>query len=237
MELHKKIKSAVRDLLYLLEQDYPRKASVELVGNRYGMTSQERMVLYRAVFPRDVCERRMQKRWCEDAASFEHCVIDGYNVFISIESYLQGRLVFKALDGFTRDVSGVYGNYAFGEKTPRAAELITRVLQQHLGAVSLFTFYLDYPVSKSGEFAGFLREKMEKSGLSARVEVVKNPDGIISMEHATDLIATSDSALIDGGKCCIDIPDLVFSGIMAKAIPDLQLLMSEELPWLSSLLQ
>ena len=237
MELHKKIKSAVRDLLYLLEQDYPRKASVELVGNRYGMTAQERMVLYRAVFTREVCERRIKKRWCEDTALFEHCVIDGYNVFISIESYLHGRLVFKALDGFTRDVSGVYGNYAFGEKTPRAAELIIQVLQQYLGTVSLFTFYLDYPVSKSGEFAGFLREKMEKSGIPARVEVVKNPDGIISMEHASDLIATSDSALIDGGECCIDIPGLVFRGIMTKAIPDLQLLMSEELPWLSSLLQ
>jgi len=237
MELHKKIKSAVRDLLYLLEQGYPRKASVELVGNRYRMTSQERMVLYRGVFPRDVCERRIQKRWCEDAASFEHCVIDGYNVFISIESYLHGKLVFKALDGFTRDVSGVYGNYAYGEKTSRVAELIIRVLQQYLGAVSLFTVYLDYPVSKSGEFAGFLREKMEKSGLPARVEVVKNPDGIINMKHASDLIATSDSVLIDRGMCCIDIPGFVFSGIMAKAIPDLQLLMSEELPWLSSLLQ
>ena len=237
MELPKKIKSAARDLLYLLEQDYPRKASVELVGNRYGMTSQERMVLYRGIFPRDVCELRMQKRWCEDAASFGHCVIDGYNVFISIESYLHGRLVFRALDGFTRDVSGVYGNYAFGDKTPVAAELIIRAFQQYLGAVSLFTFYLDYPVSKSGEFAGFLREKMEKSGMSARVEVVRNPDGVIKTKHASELIATSDSALIDGSKCCIDIPDLVFSGIMAITIPDLQLLMSVELPWISSLQQ
>lgn len=236
MELHKKIKAAVKDLLYLLEQDYPRKASIELVGNRYQMAAQERMVLYRGVFARGVCEHRIRTRWSEASAQHEYCVIDCYNVFITVESYLQGRLVFRALDGFIRDVSGIYGNYSFGEQTRRAADLIVRALRQQAGGTSTFYFYLDYPVSRSGEFAAYLREKMDGEGLSSRVEVVKSPDMIIMKQHARDLIATSDTVLIDSAECCVDIPDLVFHGIMGREVPDLQMLMKDDLPWLRSLL-
>jgi hypothetical protein len=235
MELHKKIKSAVLDLLFLLERDYPRKASIELVGNRYRMRSQERMVLYRGVFARGVCEPRIKRRWSKDSARYGRCVIDCYNVFITIESYLRGRLVFRALDGYIRDVSGVYGNYALGALTPRTADLVVHALQRYLSGVSTFYFYLDSPVSRSGELAALLREKLEGAGLSSEVETVKSPDKVIQTRHAPDLVATSDSVLVDSSTCCVDIPDLVFMGIMGKEIPDLQLLMKEELPWLSSL--
>ena len=227
MELHKKITAAVSDLLYLLERGYPRKASIELVGNRYSMTSQDRMVLYRGVYTQKVCEHRIAKRWSGESATYQCCVIDGYNVFITIESYLRGRLVFRALDGYIRDVSGVYGSYTFNDLTPRAADLVIRVLKQQLRGISQVVFYLDYPVSKSGEFAAFLRETCDRAGLHARVDVVKNPDSVIATRHADDVIATSDSVLIDGVGCCVDIPSLVFSSIMGKTVPDLGLLMRE----------
>ena len=236
MELHKKIKAAARDLLYLLERDYPRKASIELVGNRYRMAAQERMVLYRGVFARAVCEHRIRRRWSEASAQHEYCAIDCYNVFITVESYLQGRLVFRALDGFIRDVSGVYGNYSFDELTPRAADLIVGALRQNLSGTLMFHFYLDYPVSRSGEFAAYLREKMDGEGIPSRVEAVKSPDMIIMKQHAGDLIATSDTVLIDSAECCVDIPELVFHGIMGRDVPDLQMLMKDDLPWLRSLL-
>ena len=236
MELHKKIKAAARDLLYLLERDYPRKASIELVGNRYRMAAQERMVLYRGIFARGICEHRIRRRWSEASAQHEYCVIDCYNVFITVESYLQGRLVFRALDGFIRDVSGVYGNYSFDELTPRAADLIVGALRQNLSGTLMFHFYLDYPVSRSGEFAAYLREKMDGEGIPSRVEAVKSPDMIIMKQHARDLIATSDTVLIDSAECCVDIPELVFHGIMGRDVPDLQMLMKDDLPWLQSLL-
>jgi hypothetical protein len=227
MELHKKITGAVSDLLYLLERDYPRKSSIELVGNRYAMTSQDRMVLYRGVFRQKVCECRIGKRWSGESASFKRCVIDGYNVFITIESYLKGRLVFRALDGYIRDVAGVYGSYTFNDMTPRAAKLVMSALKQHLRGLSQVVFYLDYPVSKSGEFAAFLRETSKRAGIDALVDVVKSPDSLIASRHANDVIATSDSVLIDAVGCCVDIPALVFSGIMGKTVPDLGLLMRE----------
>ena len=236
MELHKKIRSAVKDLLYLLEQDYPRKASIELVGNRYRLTSEERMVLYRGVFSQGVCEHRYERQWSEVSASYKRCAIDSYNVFITIESYLRGRLIFRALDGYIRDVSGVYGNYSFDSLTLRALDLVVAVLQRYLKRISMFFFYLDSPVSKSGDFAVCLREKMKGAGIPAQVEAVTSPDKVIQTRHASDLIATSDSVLINSVDCCVDIPDLVFSGIMGREIPDLQLFMKKDLPWLDSLL-
>jgi len=35
----KDIQKAARDFRFLLNEGYPRKASLELVGNRYGLTS------------------------------------------------------------------------------------------------------------------------------------------------------------------------------------------------------
>ncbi len=236
MELHKKIGNAALDLLYLIEREYPRKASIELVGNRYRMSAQDRMVLYRGVFPREVCESRMRKRLKKTCDRPDRCVIDCYNVFITIESYLQGRLVFRALDGFVRDVSGVYGNYSFGELTKRTARLLLQAMNGFLDKRTAVFFYLDYPVSRSGEFAAFLREKLEEEWTQSRVEVVKSPDMTIRKKHARDLIATSDTIVIDAAECCLDLPDLVLHGIMGKEIPDLQRLMKKDLPWIHDLL-
>jgi hypothetical protein len=230
MELHKKIAEASMDLLFLLEKHYPRKASIELVGNRYELSSQDRMVLYRGVFSRDVCTNRIQKRWSEESPPFTHCVIDGYNVCITVESYLQGKLVFRALDGFIRDVSGVYGSHSYSDQTSRTADLIFRSLQQHLSFVSLFTIFLDYPVSKSGEFASFLRERAKQFDIPLEVEVVKSPDSQITRQYSSALCASSDSVIIDAGDCCVDIPDLIFSRIMGKRVPDLQVLLTGQYP-------
>ena len=99
----------------------------------------------------------------------------------------------------------------------------------------MFFFYVDCPVSKSGEFAAFLRERMEVAGIPALAEAVKSPDKHISMHQASDLIATSDSVLIDSVKHCVDIPDLVFRGIMEREILDLQQLVKDHPPRLESL--
>ena len=94
--LHKKIGLAVQDLLYLLEREYPKKPAIELVGNRYRLSSEERMILFRGVFIRSTCENRTRKRSRSHGFTPQCCVIDCYNVFITIESYLSGRLVDSA---------------------------------------------------------------------------------------------------------------------------------------------
>jgi hypothetical protein len=224
------IRRAVIDLLYLLEKEYPRKSAIELVGNRYRLSGDGRMVLYRGVFTRGECEGRITKRDDAGSVSLPTCVIDGYNVYITIESYLRGRLVFRALDGFVRDIAGVYGNYTFGRYTERATNVLIPCLKERFGEVTQFIVYLDAPVSKSGEFALFLREVFDEARIPAAVEVVKNPDGIMADRHAGDLIATSDTVLLDMVHHCTDIPGMVLS---RKRLFDIQTLMRGDLAWLA----
>jgi len=224
------IRRAVIDLLYLLEKEYPRKSAIELVGNRYRLSGDGRMMLYRGVFTRGECEGRIRKKADAGSASLPTCVIDGYNVYITIESYLRGRLVFRALDGFTRDIAGVYGNYTFGRYTERATNMLIPCLKDRFGEVKQFIVYLDAPVSKSGEFAGFLREIFDDARIPSAVEVVKNPDGIMADRHAGDLIATSDTVLLDRVHHCTDIPGMVLS---RGKLFDIQALMRGDFDWLT----
>jgi hypothetical protein len=226
---HADIRGAVVDLLYLLEKGYPKKSALELVGNRYRLSSDGRMILYRGVFTRGECEGRMRKMSGLKANVSDTCAIDGYNVFITIESYLRGRLIFRALDGFIRDISGVYGNYTFGDRTEQATDLLIPCLQGALSEVHRFFVYLDEPVSRSGDFARFLRKAFEAAGIPAVVEVVRSPDEVIVERHEHDLIATSDTVLLDRIEHCTDIPDTV---LVRGTVFDLQLLLRRELAWL-----
>jgi hypothetical protein len=226
---HTDIRGAVVDLLYLLEKGYPKKSALELVGNRHRLSGDGRMILYRGVFTRGECEGRIRKMADLKTSPSDTCVIDGYNVFITIESYLRGRLIFRALDGLIRDISGVYGNYTFGRRTEQAMALLIPCLQGALSKVGRFFIYLDEPVSRSGEFARFLRSACSAAGIPAMVEVVRSPDEVIAERHGRDLVATSDTVLLDRVEHCTDIPDAVLD---RGTLFDLQVLLRGELTWL-----
>jgi hypothetical protein len=195
------------------------------------------MMLFRGVFAREECEARTRKRVSWSASSIDTWVFDGYNVFITLESYLSGRLVFRALDGVLRDITGVYGNYTFGDRTRHAAALIVRGLKNQITDDTPVFFYLDEPVSRSGEFARFLRDLFEQEAIKSEVEVVRSPDGVIQKKHAgaRDLVATSDTVLIDNVVHCIDFPNLVLCGIMGGDLIDIQAFMERDLPWIGAL--
>ncbi|MGZ3514587.1 MAG: DUF434 domain-containing protein, partial [Thermodesulfobacteriota bacterium] len=58
----KDLQKAARDFRFLLNRGYPRKAALELVGNRYGLTSDERHLLHRGVFSDSDSESRRKKK-------------------------------------------------------------------------------------------------------------------------------------------------------------------------------
>jgi hypothetical protein len=162
-------------------------------------------------------------------------VVDCYNVLITIESYLTGKTVFRALDGFTRDIAGVYGNYSFGQRTERAALLLLECLRDLGHGAWELQFYLDAPVSRSADLACFLRDALEGVNITPKVEVVKSPDHNILSRHAQDLVATSDTVLIDGVRHCIDLPAMVLGRIIDHDLLDLQLLTEDRIPWVGAL--
>ena len=105
------LEDAAKDLRYLLNRGYPRKVCLELVGNRYRLSFDERHLLHRGVFSELDSKSRLEKRIPAGRTKNRNLAIDGYNVLITVEAGLCGRPLVLADDGFTRDISGLSGKF------------------------------------------------------------------------------------------------------------------------------
>jgi len=197
----KELQDAAEDFRYLLNRGYPKKAALELVGNRYGLTYDERHLLHRGVFSdRDSISRQKKKIPILQIRG-QDLAIDGYNVLITIEAGLSGRPLVLADDGFIRDISGLSGNFKKSEKTEEALQLIFNVLKKVKPRQTLFLF--DAPISMSGKLAQEVRGLLKRDRLPGDSMAIKVPEKILIGFPGG--IATSDTAIIDQSKKVIDL--------------------------------
>jgi hypothetical protein len=224
-----KMSGAVSDLVWLLDRGYPKKSALDLVGNRHSLDRDERLVLYRGVFDRTSAAGRSAKKCDPFSEPIDRLHIDGYNVLITIESYLAGKRVFRSLDGFVRDISGIYGGYVLGDLTRRSVGLLVEFVAMLPPAADkaqrpAVTIYLDEPVSRSGELASFIRESLRLGDIRGEVRVVKNPDEELKRESTAserEAVATSDTVVIDKVLRCVDIPSFLIGRLLGKTVADL----------------
>ncbi len=225
MKLNKDFKYAIRDLFWLLNRKYPKPSSVELVGNRYRLNSDERNILYRGVFDRESCIERREKI-VKDIKSNSILIIDGLNILITIVSYLKGRVVFKAMDGFVRDIAGVFGNFTYDSYAEEAANVLLQWIFSVRSSLSGIYVFFDYSASRSGELASYIRNKLFGLFLKSEVIVNKKCDGFI-IEKAKDninnsIVVTSDTAIIDKVWVVAEPFSYIFNKIFKKKITDLK---------------
>lgn len=206
----KDLQEAAEDFRYLLNRGYPRKATLELVGNRYGLTFDERHLLHRGVFPSSDSESRRKKRISIEEVRNKDLAIDGHNVLITIEAGLSGRPLILGDDGFIRDISGLSGNFKKTELTGQALQLLSAVLKRIKPRRTLFLF--DSPISKSGELAREARNILKRENLPGDSVAVKVPEKM--MIGFLGVIATSDTAIIDQSKKVVDL-----AGYIVKNLP------------------
>jgi hypothetical protein len=192
---------AAEDFRCLLNRGYPRKASMELVGNRYQLVSEERHLLHRGVFSRRDSISRHKKKIPILHARGQDLAIDGHNVIITIEVGLSGRPLVLADDGFIRDIAGLSGNYKRSEKTEEALRLIFDALKKVTPHQTLFFF--DAPISMSGKLAQKVRSLLKRENLTGDAMAIKVPENILI--GFPGVIATSDTAIIDRSKKVTDL--------------------------------
>lgn len=195
------IRNAAKDFRYLLDRRYPRKQALELVGNRYQLSADQRHLLHRAVFSLEEAVLRRAKRVPLRELRGRPLAIDGHNVIITIEAFLAGRPLILGDDGFVRDISGVSRNFRPSKRTEEALTLILDLLRRAKPSKILFLF--DGPMSRSGELAREARERMEKESLPGEAFAVPVPERVLLGFHG--VVATSDTAVIDR---CREIFDL-----------------------------
>jgi len=120
-------------------------------------------------------------------------VLDGYNVLTTVEAALAGGVILPGRDGCWRDMASMHGSYRKVAETRPALELVGRTIAE--AGVSECLWYLDRPVSNSGRLKKIIEEVAADNGWAWRVELVPNPDRLLSQtEH---VVATADSAILD----------------------------------------
>jgi hypothetical protein len=215
MSKFEELQKAAEDFRYLLNRGYPRKAALELVGNRYGLTSDERHLLHRGIFSDADSKSRRKRKIPIGKVRNRDLAIDGYNVIITIEAGLSGQPLILGDDGFIRDISGLSGNFKKTERTEEALQLILDIVKRVKPRKTLFLF--DSPISMSGELAQEVRDLLKKENLLGDARAVKVPEKILI--GFPGVIATSDTAIIDQSKEVVDLAgDIIVQKIRSKSI-------------------
>lgn len=188
-----RLASAFADLCWLLDRGYAVPSSLKLVGDRYGLTSRQRIALERCACTEAEALHRQSRRVALSDLTQGTLAVDGYNVLTTVEAAFGGGVLLLARDGALRDMASMHGSYRKVAETMTALDAIGRTLEAH--AVRSCLWYLDRPVSNSGRLKRLIEETSAARGWHWTVELAFNPDVILVQEAAA--AASADSAVLD----------------------------------------
>src|ERR1700756_62167 len=94
-----KLLLALNDMYYLLSKDYPPRATLSLVGNRYRLRQRQILALQGMACSAKDIENRKHKEVAADSIHGKTVWLDGFNIVIILETLFSGGFVFKGLDG------------------------------------------------------------------------------------------------------------------------------------------
>ena len=187
------LRQATSDLCWLLDHGYGIASATELVGDRHHLTRRQRIAIARCACSGEAKERRDGHCVAPPQLRGQELWLDGLNVLTAVETALGGGVILIGRDGCCRDVAGIYSHYHKVEETVPALRAIGQLASQW--AVTKCHWWLDSPVDNSGRLKGILHEVATEAGWPWQVELVTNPDRVLS---ATDqIVSSSDHAILD----------------------------------------
>ena len=187
------LRQATSDLCWLLDHGYGIASATELVGDRHHLTRRQRIAIARCACSGEAKERRDGHCVAPPQLRGQELWLDGLNVLTAVETALGGGVILIGRDGCCRDVAGIYSHYHKVAETVPALRAIGQLASQW--AVTKCHWWLDSPVDNSGRLKGILHEVATEAGWPWQVELVTNPDRVLS---ATDqIVSSSDHAILD----------------------------------------
>ena len=212
---------ALNDYYYLMNNHYPEKGSLKLVGDHYRLSTDLRTILYRGISSREKAVER-KNRITESPS--DTLVIDGYNVLFTLLNYRLGRFVFISNDGICRDAGSLFGKIRKESLFNECVTILSEYLSNFMN--SSITIFLDSPVAFSKKHLELLLEMAEKGKFNLEVNLVKSADMSL-LKDSSKVLATSDSFVIDNSKKPIlDIPKAIIEKKYNSSVTDLGILLS-----------
>lgn len=190
----KKLKKAKEEVEWLINRDYKIDTVVNFVCNKYQFSNRQRDCIKRIACSDEKKEIRKNKILSIDKISEGPIYIDGFNTIITLEVALSRGTLIIGSDENIRDLAGLRGTYKIIDKTEEALTLIGDFLDKN--NCKSVVFYLDSPVSNSGNLKHKIMECFKQRKVEVDVELVNNPDVIL---EKLDRVISSDAIIID--KC------------------------------------
>ncbi|MCF6401282.1 DUF434 domain-containing protein [Chitinophaga filiformis] len=187
------LRQGLEDMYYLLSRDYPLKASISLVGNRYNLIKRQLLALQGMCCSEQQLQIRKKKELHADQLRNNTIYIDGFNLLILLETLYSGGFVFKGLDGCYRDISSVHGTYKMINQTGDVLVLIGEMLRKL--EVEKVIWIFDAPVSNSGKLKGFCYELSEKHQFPWEIHLDNSPDKLLIA--GDKIVCSSDAWILD----------------------------------------
>lgn len=197
---------ATGDLRYLLGRGYGRISAVKFVGDRYQLSKEQRLLLYRGVYPPGLAETHLRKLVTPSAVVGRSLAVDGYNVLITINTALKGEPVFLCDDGFVRDSSETHSS-ACREDLSEPLRLTLLPLQSLRPSAVFFIF--DRLISRSGELSKKVALKMKEHGIPGGASTATSAD--FEVLKRGEVVSSSDSVVIDKASEVFDLAGYVIT--------------------------
>jgi hypothetical protein len=201
----RKLRSAVRELSYLLSHGYSEQAAVKLVGDRHQLSVRQRKAVLRGACSEDGLRGRALRRLSHAQLRGGHIGIDGFNCLITVEAMLSRAPVFIGRDGATRDLASVHGTYRSVDETEPALSALRRTLEQ--AEVASMHVFFDRPVGNSGRIKTKALELFADATLEVSVSVHDQVDK--ELVALCPVVASSDAWILDNARAWLDLPSMV----------------------------
>jgi hypothetical protein len=208
------LRGAVADLSWLFSHGYAPVSALKLVGDRWSLTERQRKAVGRSSCSDQARERRRVSQASAETVAGRAITIDGFNVLTTIEAALGGAVVLICRDSTCRDIAGIHGSYRKVAETLPALYRLSTVLQTlKVGACH---WLFDRPVSNSGRIRDVVLEIAAERGVEWSVELVDNPDALLA--SSSEIVATADSAILDGGPPWLNLARLAVESVCIEAM-------------------
>ncbi len=195
------LRTATRDLSWLLSRGYPDVAATKLVGDRYRLAQRQRVAVRRCACSDAQRTARRSARVALGALAGAAVVVDGFNVLTTIEAALAGGVVLLARDGCRRDLASMHGSWKRVQETETATTILLELLAA--AAPARTTIVLDRPVANSGRLATSIRAAARTRLPACSVELHDGADRALLAADA--VIATADSGVLDRAARWVDL--------------------------------
>ena len=187
---------ALTDFSLLLSKGYADKSALKLVCDRFSLTERQRLAVMRSACSDEQLNDRKNREVKIADTTGQTVAVDGYNVLITIEAALSSGVIFVGHDSCFRDLASLHGTYRKVEETIPAVKLINEFLKD--AKVSKVLWLLDSPVSNSGRLKTLIQQLAKDNNWDCEVRLSISPD--YELIRSDFLVATSDSAILDGCK-------------------------------------